>query len=108
MCGLLDGLDALTARGRSNRRSTSCWSAAARGRAAYRQVLADLAGRPVVVPDAGEHVAAGACVQAAAVLHGAHRRVAARDVESRAAPTSSPTPSVDRAAIRAAYAAARG
>ena len=38
--------------------------------AAYQRVLADLSGRPVLVPDAGEHVAAGACVQAAAALHG--------------------------------------
>ena len=39
--------------------------------AAYRQVLADLAGRPVDVPASDEQVAAGACVQAAAVLTGA-------------------------------------
>ena len=38
---------------------------------AYRQVLADLTGRAVVVPRADEQVAAGACVQAAAVLTGA-------------------------------------
>ena len=37
---------------------------------AYRRVLADLTGRAVVVPAADEHVAAGACVQAAAVLTG--------------------------------------
>ncbi len=36
---------------------------------AYRQLLADLAGRAVTVPAELEHVAAGACVQAAAVLH---------------------------------------
>ena len=36
--------------------------------AAYRRTLADLAGRPVLVPDAAEHVATGACVQAAAAL----------------------------------------
>ena len=60
------------ARGRGRRRPAagSCSSAAARARAAFQHVLADLAGRPVVVPDAGEHVATGACVQAAAVLHG--------------------------------------
>jgi len=38
--------------------------------AAYRQVVADLSGRPVVVPDEQELVACGAAVQAAAVLHG--------------------------------------
>ena len=35
--------------------------------AAFRQVVADLAQRPVVVPDADEHVATGACIQAAIV-----------------------------------------
>ncbi|WP_129336331.1 xylulokinase [Cellulomonas endophytica] len=37
---------------------------------AYRQVLADLLGRPVTVRDASEATARGACIQAAAVLHG--------------------------------------
>jgi len=36
--------------------------------AAYRQVVADLTGRPVVVPDEDELVARGAALQAAAVL----------------------------------------
>jgi xylulokinase len=38
--------------------------------AAYRQVVADLTGRPVLVPDDGEPVARGAALQAAAVLGG--------------------------------------
>ncbi|RLP75572.1 xylulokinase [Mycetocola tolaasinivorans] len=37
---------------------------------AYRQVLADLTGRPVLLPDEREVVGMGAAVQAAAVLHG--------------------------------------
>ena len=37
--------------------------------AAYRQVVADLSGRPVVVPADDELVARGAALQAAAVLH---------------------------------------
>jgi xylulokinase len=37
---------------------------------AYRQLLADLSGRPVHVSDMVETSAAGAAVQAAAVLHG--------------------------------------
>jgi xylulokinase len=37
--------------------------------AAYRQVLADILGQPVVVRDAPEATARGACLQAAAVLH---------------------------------------
>ena len=38
---------------------------------AYRQVLADLSGRAVLVPRGDEQVATGACVQAAAVATGA-------------------------------------
>jgi xylulokinase len=37
---------------------------------AYRQVLADLLQQPVVVRNAPEASARGACIQAAAVLHG--------------------------------------
>ena len=69
VCGLLDGLDALTAAGVRADGDIVLVGGGARS-AAYQRVLADLSGRPVVVPDAGEHVAAGACVQAAAVLHG--------------------------------------
>lgn len=38
--------------------------------AAYRQVIADVLGRPVTTRDADEATARGACVQAAAVHHG--------------------------------------
>jgi xylulokinase len=69
ICGLLDGVDAL---GRfapvSNGRLVLVGGGARS--AAYRQILADLSGRVVWVPLAEEHVAAGACVQAAAVLLG--------------------------------------
>lgn len=37
---------------------------------AYHRVVADLAGRPIEVPDVDELVACGAALQAAAVLHG--------------------------------------
>ena len=37
---------------------------------AYRQILADIVEKPVVVRDAPEATARGACLQAAAVLHG--------------------------------------
>ena len=37
---------------------------------AYQRIVADLAGDDIVLPEGDEHVAAGACVQAAAVLHG--------------------------------------
>jgi xylulokinase len=73
--------------------------------AAYRQVVADLTGRPVVVPREDELVACGAALQAATVLLGG-------DVDDRAeawglgtGATIEPDPRVDGAAIRAAYAA---
>ena len=62
--------------------------------------LADLAGRPVLVPDAREHVAAGACVQAAAVLHGRAPDEVAAAWGLGAGSVVEPT-DVDRAAIRA-------
>jgi len=72
--------------------------------AAYQRVVADLGGRPVIVPDAAEGVACGAALQAAAAstrrsfdeLAGAWRLGAGTIVE--------PDPRVDGAAIRAAYA----
>lgn len=65
VCGLLDALDALAAVAPTGGR-TILVGGGARSRA-YRQVLADLSGRPVLVPRGDEQVAAGACVQAAAV-----------------------------------------
>jgi xylulokinase len=72
--------------------------------AAYRRVVADLTGRPVVVPDAEELVALGAAVQAAAVLGG-------RSIDEVGAAwgldrgtTVEPDPGVDGSAIREAYA----
>jgi xylulokinase len=65
-CGLLDGLDALSAFA-PNDGPIVLVGGGARSRA-YRRVLADLSGREVLVPHGGEQVAAGACVQAAAVF----------------------------------------
>jgi sugar (pentulose or hexulose) kinase len=70
--------------------------------------VADLAGRRVVVPEAAEHVAAGACVQAAATLRDRDIvEVAAEWMLGRGA-TVEPDANVDRAGVREAYAAARG
>ena len=69
VCGLLDGLDALAAFAPADGRLILV-GGGARSRA-YRQVLADLSGRAVLVPRAEEQVATGACVQAAAVASGA-------------------------------------
>jgi len=66
VCGLLDGLDALTmAAGAMDR--VIMIGGGARS-AAYRQTLADVCDLPVVIADADQAVAEGACVQAAATL----------------------------------------
>jgi xylulokinase len=107
VCGLLDGLDALTRAGVSADGDIVLVGGGARS-AAYQRVVADLSGRPVVVPDESEYVAAGACAQAAAVLLD-------RDVVEISAgwalgrgTTIEPDLSVDRERVRAVYAAARG
>jgi xylulokinase len=74
--------------------------------AAYRQVVADLTGRVVLVPDADEVVARGAAVQAAAVLTGRRIDDIARAWELGRAISVDPDPSVDGGAVRAAYARA--
>ena len=74
--------------------------------AAYRSSVADLTGRTVLVPEAGEPVARGAAVQAAAVLTGRpFDEITAAWGLGRAAVVE-PTAGVDGAAVRAAYAEA--
>ena len=65
VCGLLDGLDALTATAPTAGRLLVVGGGARS--TAYRQILADLSGREVYTVDLDEAVATGACVQAAAV-----------------------------------------
>jgi len=101
VCNLLSGADHLgTTEGRvvligGGARST-----------AYRQTVADLVGRPVLVPDTDELVAGGGALQAAAVLTGASFDAVATAWHLDAGITIEPDPSVDRDAIRAAYAGA--
>jgi len=71
--------------------------------AAYRQVVADLTGRPVTVPDDEEIVARGAALQAAAVLTGRSFDDLTAAWGSGPGRVVDPDPSVDGAAIRAAY-----
>jgi xylulokinase len=76
--------------------------------AAYRRILADVAGRPVDVLRSDEQVAAGACVQAAAVLHQRAPGEVATAWNLAAADVIEPSPSSDAVAeLRAAYAARR-
>jgi xylulokinase len=97
VCGLLDGLDALRAAGVDAAGRVVLVGGGARS-IAYRRVLADLLGRPVVVPSAQEHVATGACVQAAAVLHGTWP-----EWDLGAEEVIEPATGVDRAEIRDRY-----
>ena len=113
VCGLLDGLDALDAAGVATDGRLFLIGGGSRS-AAFRQVVADLAGRSVHVPDADEHVATGACLQAAAVWH-AHRGRSTDGLLSELSTqwrlgggsVTEPNLTVDRHAIRAAYAVAR-
>jgi xylulokinase len=78
VCSLLDGLDALRAHARLD--DGRLWLVGGGARSsAYRRVLADLSGRPVVTTNDTEVVAAGACVQAAAVAGGIDPSDVARD-----------------------------
>jgi xylulokinase len=106
VCGLLDGLDALAGLVPTDGRLLLVGGAAES--AAYAQVLADLAGRPVTVAGERELVATGAAVQAAAVLDGG----APADIATAWATGSgrSVEPGVAAAIageVRAAYAARR-
>jgi xylulokinase len=102
VCGLLDGLDALSAFAPADGRLILV-GGGARSRA-YRQVLADLSGRPVLVPRAEEQVATGACVQAAAVATGADPNDVADRWNLGGGDIVEPGPAATAAAdVRAAY-----
>ena len=76
--------------------------------AAYRRVVADLTGHRVVVPAEPELVAAGAAVQAAAVLLGRDFHDVSEAWGLGQGSVVEPDVAVDSEAIRAAYAAAAG
>ena len=104
VCGLLDGLDALRAAGVATTGRLFLIGGGAKS-PAYRQIVADLAATPLIVPQAEETVATGACVQAAAVLEEViPTEIARRWGLGRGEPVD-PGP-VDSQAIRQAYAAA--
>jgi xylulokinase len=106
VCGLLDGLDALAAFAPADGRLILV-GGGARSQA-YRQVLADLSGRAVLVPRAAEQVATGACVQAAAVATGADPNDVADRWKLGDGDTVEPGPAATASAdVRAAYASLR-
>jgi len=106
VCGLLDGLDALMALAPAGRRLLLV-GGGARSRA-FRQILADLSGQPVVVPQGEEHVAAGACLQAAAVATGSSLAAVTEAWGIGAGTVVEPGPGTSAAPnVRAAYDALR-
>jgi xylulokinase len=107
VCGLLDGLDALHANSVDTSGRLVLVGGGARSAAAQR-VVAELTGRSVTIPPPHEHVAAGACVQAAAVLHSRAPDEIARAWHLDAGTTVEPKAEVDRDEIRARYRAAAG
>ncbi len=110
VCGLLDGLDALCAAGVAASGRLVLVGGGARSMA-YRRCLADLSGRAVSVPDADEHVATGAALQAAMVVQreAGHRVDLADLVAAWGLGTGVVVEpeAVDIDAIRGAYAAVR-
>ncbi|MFM2077421.1 MAG: xylulokinase, partial [Actinomycetota bacterium] len=74
--------------------------------AAYRQIVADLIGRPVTVPHTEELVACGAAAQAAVVLTGRSFEDVASAWQLGAGTIVEPRSSADGARVRDAYAAA--
>lgn len=106
LCGLLDGLDALTDNGVELDARRFLVGGGSRS-SAYRQRYADLADAPVLVPDVDEAVAAGAALQAAAVASGGAMSDLAEAWGLGAGSIVEPRPDVQGAATRARYAAAR-
>jgi xylulokinase len=104
VCGLLDGVDALTAHCDVDRIVLTGGGARS---GAVRAVFAGLCDRPVFVTTADEAVAAGACVQAAAIVTGEEPlSIATRWGLGRAEPVE-PDATSDRLTVRARYAALR-
>jgi xylulokinase len=107
VCGLLDGLDALVAAGVAVGRGRLFLIGGGAQSVAFRGTVAGLTGRPVVVPDATESVATGACVQAAAVLHGCAPEQVARGWDLGAGAVTEPDADIDRHEVRRRYAQRR-
>ena len=107
VCGLLDALDALADLVPVGDGPLVLVGGGARS-AAYRRAVADLSGRPVLVPDVGEAVATGACVQAAATLSGRHPDDVRAGWGAAGGTLTPPGPEADAAAVRRDYAALRG
>jgi xylulokinase len=106
VCGLLDGLDALEAAGVGGDGRLLLVGGGSQS-AAYRQIVADLSGRAITIPEGDQHVATGACVQAAAVLNGTHPDEVMAAWGLGDGEVVEPDPRVDRETVRAAFARVR-
>lgn len=108
-CAALDAIDALVAAGAFGDGRVVVTGAGERS-AAFPRVMADVAGRPISHADDGHSAAKGACVQAAAVLHGAEP-AAVIEAWSGAggvgATEVGPSPAANGAAVRARFRQAR-
>ncbi|MCZ7530234.1 MAG: FGGY-family carbohydrate kinase [Acidimicrobiia bacterium] len=103
VCGLLDAKDALDAVGVDTSGGRLFLVGGGARSTAYSTILADLAERPVTVLDDADHVATGACVQAAAVVTGSDPADIATAWSLGGGETVEPDPHVDSGAVRAAY-----
>ncbi|MDQ0471884.1 xylulokinase [Labrys wisconsinensis] len=101
LCGLLEGGDILSRHGVPQDGRLILTGGAARSKA-YRQVLADLTGRPVWIGSLTEAAAAGAAVQAAAALSAAPTDQVAAAWAPRLEIAAEPA-GTDGAAVRQAY-----
>jgi xylulokinase len=101
VCNLLEGADAL-----GSQQGRVFLVGGAAHSPAYRRVVADLIGRPVVVPSEPELVAAGAAVQAAAVRLGGNFTAVSDAWGLGRGAIVEPDQRVDHAGVRAAYRAA--
>lgn len=107
ICSLLDGVDALRRAGVAVDGDAIRLVGGGARSGAYRQVLADLTGRPVMTVGGEEHVAKGACVQATAALTSTPPEEIMQAWDLGTGMLTEPTPGVDAAAVREAYAAVR-
>lgn len=102
ICGLLNGVDALAGNGSDTSGRMILAGGGARS-PAYRQVLADLAGTEVIVPETTDAVATGSCLQAAAVKIDTAPLDLASTWELGAGAVVEPTPNADGKTVRAAF-----
>ncbi len=103
VCNLLSGADHLARWEPATRAGRVILIGGGSRSQAYRQIVADLLGRPIFVPDCDELVTRGAALQAASVLTGSRIEDLANAWKLDGGTTIEPDLGVDAASIRAAY-----